>query len=83
MKLSELDKYSETVYKELQNDTNVFLEVNEDNGCWIDYILDHPNESFRIRINKNNKVLFFQVRTKEVRKNDNEKNIIVVLNEIS
>jgi len=83
VKLNELQQYSKEIYENLRNNVNVFLEVSEDKDCWIDYILEHPDKSFRIRINKDNKILFFQVNTKSIQKCNDKKNIIVVLNEIS
>lgn len=81
--LSELTQNSDEIYENLKSNYDVFLEVNDVKGSWIDYILEHPNESFRIRINKDNKMLFFQVCTKEIQKSDDKKNIIIVLNEIT
>ena len=59
---------------------NITLEVNTCNESWIDYIIHNPNELLKVRIKKDEKTVFFHVTTKEIISN-NEKSVIIVLNE--
>ena len=78
--LDVLNSKSEMVYQNLKNNKNIILEVNSTNNeSWIDYIINNPNESLRVRINKNQEVIYFHVTTKEIF-SSNEKSVIVVLN---
>lgn len=79
--LNELHENSETIYEALKNNPNITLEVNDKEHLpWIDYILKHPNKLLKVRINKDNKLYFFNLKTKEIMSND-EKSVIIVLNE--
>lgn len=77
---SDFKENSEQIYESLRNNHNIMVESNETQVPWIDYILEHANQSFRVRINKNNKMRFFNVTSKEIISHD-EKSVVVLLNE--
>lgn len=81
LNLENLEDNSITIYESLKNNKNITLEINHEYDSWIDYILNHKNESFRLRIKKDDQLKFFYVKTKGIIKHCGEESIIVVLNE--
>jgi len=65
------------LYEELRNNKNVTLtDVNEEIS-WLDYMFLHPEQDFRIKINKDNIDINFIVKTKKIVQDDG-KNIFVI-----
>ena len=76
--LDNSDDTMEHIYEELKQINNVkLMDINED-IFWIDYIFLHPNEVFKISVNKSETNIELLVKTKQVMSENDADNMIVI-----
>lgn len=66
------------VYTHLKENNSVTIIDENKDVFWIDYIFLNPNKNFKIFVEKDNKVLEFNVKTRLVKYRKDEKVVIVI-----